>query len=656
LGNLHADTDGLAERVVILDTGSRELAGIVKAIQDQADDLARQTQSLESTAKTGTEQFGNLRADTDRLSVRIETLDSGTRELAGLFKAAQDRADDLAQQIHGLESTTKTTTQRLGNLHGDNDGLLERVDILDSGTRELAGLLKAVQDQTDGLTQKLESTTKASAEQFGKLRADTDGLTERAGILDAGTGELVTALKDIQGHTEPILQQIETLAESLHSTREQLNDLSQKAETLETGEQSTTEQLSALRTLMDDFSNQFNDMDAISRELKVEIADSKEMAQAMEQRVKPLEVGLETTNGQLERIGAQTESLENSADLHKEEYDSQTEQLKRLKEDGERLTARLDEIAASNEELNTATGVQQETVQNLTDRLESGLAQLGTRHDDQESRATDFERQINGWRATLDKTLSTFRKQLATALAGVAAAVLAAVLTYWIISNDVHNLQAERLPEINDIHTQITLQSKSLTDLKAENTEFRQSVAKLSTLKENQKEQQAELTSYHSLFEEHIRFQEGIDDHLELVDKTQESLREETGRLSLELDTLKKSLIEDREAKMVRRAARDTGLKSDEWLLAQEPGLYTIQIMGAHRKESVLAIPARFSLDSSTAYYRHSHDGQKWFVLLYGTFHHLDAARQALSDLPAPLQEFGPWIRRLGSIHKDLGK
>jgi DamX protein len=96
--------------------------------------------------------------------------------------------------------------------------------------------------------------------------------------------------------------------------------------------------------------------------------------------------------------------------------------------------------------------------------------------------------------------------------------------------------------------------------------------------------------------------------------------------------------------------------RREDWLLAQKPTNYTLQLLGVSEEPSVLAFIKRHGLEGRVAYFHTYRDGTDWYALVYGIYANREAARAARSTLPAAVQKQDPWPRSLASVHTDINK
>jgi septal ring-binding cell division protein DamX len=92
-----------------------------------------------------------------------------------------------------------------------------------------------------------------------------------------------------------------------------------------------------------------------------------------------------------------------------------------------------------------------------------------------------------------------------------------------------------------------------------------------------------------------------------------------------------------------------------EWIEAQDPNYFTIQMVSTRSRENALAYMRRHGLEDNGAYYVGRKAGIVWYSVIYGVYPSLSAARNVAKSFPHELQEAGPWIRNIRDIQKIYG-
>ncbi len=95
-------------------------------------------------------------------------------------------------------------------------------------------------------------------------------------------------------------------------------------------------------------------------------------------------------------------------------------------------------------------------------------------------------------------------------------------------------------------------------------------------------------------------------------------------------------------------------VKREAWLLQQPSKHYTIQVFADHAESSVRQFVRTHKLDDKAAYFESRHEGRPWYSLVYGRYPDVKQARATLRTLSKSLQQWSPWIRSFGGIHKAI--
>ena len=91
-----------------------------------------------------------------------------------------------------------------------------------------------------------------------------------------------------------------------------------------------------------------------------------------------------------------------------------------------------------------------------------------------------------------------------------------------------------------------------------------------------------------------------------------------------------------------------------QWIMAQEPDAYTIQIMGTHSPSNLNRFLTRYEFDARLARYTVQRNRQDWSVIVTGIYPNFRSARVAAGSLPAPVRSNQPWVRRFAEIQSDI--
>ena len=92
-----------------------------------------------------------------------------------------------------------------------------------------------------------------------------------------------------------------------------------------------------------------------------------------------------------------------------------------------------------------------------------------------------------------------------------------------------------------------------------------------------------------------------------------------------------------------------------DWLLAQNPDAYTLQIAGSSQEDDIRRALKKFNLTDPAAVFSASRKGKPWFGLVTGVYADFASAKQARAALPNELMR-GAWVRRLSAVQSEINK
>lgn len=101
-------------------------------------------------------------------------------------------------------------------------------------------------------------------------------------------------------------------------------------------------------------------------------------------------------------------------------------------------------------------------------------------------------------------------------------------------------------------------------------------------------------------------------------------------------------------------AAPAGGVRREDWLLAQAPGHYALQLMATPREKGVKDFIRARGLGDEAAYFRFSKGGEPWYAVVYGMYPSRAAADAVAGDMPGNLRGIKPWVRSFASIQKVI--
>ncbi len=91
-----------------------------------------------------------------------------------------------------------------------------------------------------------------------------------------------------------------------------------------------------------------------------------------------------------------------------------------------------------------------------------------------------------------------------------------------------------------------------------------------------------------------------------------------------------------------------------EWLSALDPKQYTLQLLSDKDESSVQQFVARNVDLGQGGYFSSRIKGDLWYSVVYGAYPDYVSAKSAVERLPASLRKLKPWIRKVGSVQKQM--
>ena len=102
-------------------------------------------------------------------------------------------------------------------------------------------------------------------------------------------------------------------------------------------------------------------------------------------------------------------------------------------------------------------------------------------------------------------------------------------------------------------------------------------------------------------------------------------------------------------------AASGIIIRRDDWVLAQPPASYTLQLMALKDENTVRETIDRYSLQEA-AYFPIQRNGETLYILVHGVYPSRSAANAAIKTLPTALAAGPPWVRSFRTLQSEIGK
>jgi|GEM_PF-6393150 len=123
-----------------------------------------------------------------------------------------------------------------------------------------------------------------------------------------------------------------------------------------------------------------------------------------------------------------------------------------------------------------------------------------------------------------------------------------------------------------------------------------------------------------------------------------------------QMDNIDKGQMVEKNSEPKNRLSPSSNVLAQEERIMQKPAdNFTLQLLGASKEAGIQEFIEQNKLDNAY-YYRTSHNGKDWFILVHGEYSSRDEAQSAIRELPLDLQELKPWARNYASVQKIIDK
>ncbi len=92
----------------------------------------------------------------------------------------------------------------------------------------------------------------------------------------------------------------------------------------------------------------------------------------------------------------------------------------------------------------------------------------------------------------------------------------------------------------------------------------------------------------------------------------------------------------------------------ENWVLAQNPGHYTVQLAAFRRESEVKSFISKSGIGDDLGYFKFDREGRIWYAVIDGAFEQYDQASRAIRTLPKNTKRPSPWIMKFSRIQRQL--
>lgn len=99
---------------------------------------------------------------------------------------------------------------------------------------------------------------------------------------------------------------------------------------------------------------------------------------------------------------------------------------------------------------------------------------------------------------------------------------------------------------------------------------------------------------------------------------------------------------------------KEKKMGTQAFIFSKPKNHYTIQILGLQDLEKTKAFIKKNPMKNKLNFYQTKHQEKPWFVVIYGDFSSMQAAKEAQEKLPFPLKKHKPWVRQFQDIQENI--
>lgn len=675
-----------------LDKALKELEAIKQSILQRSHELESKVEAFEPKAESIKGSFrklsgtvGNLKASYNRLNQRVKDsearfkiLEQSGQSESGVDEGATAQLSGLDASLKILASAKAVTDERLQRMEDGQNGAIERLDALEAGTDRLYRRLEQGLGEHDDSLAALDNTFTALKASLTSLATDA-GETKLAGLQQAESLEILGqqvngGLADQSSALKELDQRLAELRE-LHTRLDQeagklRSEAVQQAQILQSLDSQLVDGLAQLdkeRSSLEQRVNRLQEAhDGLSQDAGRLRDDSDSLSEGLRDLDTQLVEGLASQTQGLEALRSrlvdgltgQTHDLEALDSRVARKLNGQAEELKGL--DG-----RLGNLKAEHDGLSQRLDKEKQGLDDALQALDGRVAEGLERHDgilkDLDERHSNLKNAHDGLaleaQELRDDNLrqdETFRK--GAWITGGLLLLLAIVagtahFTPQVVPGEA-GVSAELAQELSGFEARLAEQRQVMAAAEAALGDQRQSMADSQAAFARQQQAVANNTA---AIDELKQTGNGLAMAPDLSG-IEQRVTDIDSKLDTELGQIKQRLFAPDED--LRGAPVDIAtINSSDWLKAQSPNRYVIQLGGVYRKSELSSMMGRVEphLDlADLSWFQTVYRGRDWFVLLYGSYARYDQALAALEALPDSVNANNPYIRSYGGVQKKL--
>lgn len=629
---------GLQKKVARL---KRKIAAVNKRLDRQArayDKLRNKFKSLH--------KYDSLQGDIAEINHRLDDWPAEATPQA--FNALSEDQLEQARRIEELANEIRTLQKSLSWKTDDGAALAARTQELEAYAAELT---QARQGQR-GRLKKLGKDATRLQEQTSRLEQVTIDLAERTQALETRSEELgrhdgawSSQLQAAEQHLEDFRKQAARLTDRMTELQAYHESVEQQLSTLGRDQEVSRDLLDGLLTRTDALEERALSHDQRAEDLAKQLASLSEVLQGLI----ALKVGR-----RLDDQGLRSDRLEQSLDENQK-------RLAALEQGDEVLSDRLNTAIGDTEALVGRIQAQDDSSEELREQVQRLVSEVNesavnaSRQQEQQQTLEERSNDLILRQAKQNTDAEGLQRRLRQrTLLGLVLLLLVAAMPGFLLLKPYLNradpplaeqpegsaAQPQAAGDTKALQKEVAELRRHLTRLDGSVDELNQSVEGVNASVNPELPGQVVALAHavESLSREGLEQQQTSAGLL----AGQEQVSAEIKEVAADVEVLEQQLDQAPVLEVVARAKKER-----QWLKAQQLGLYTLQVIGVYKRESLARFVRQQGIESDSAIYITEYRGQKWHVLFYGVFDSAAQATSAARKLPKALTDHKPWVRQI---------
>ncbi|MGQ0657676.1 MAG: SPOR domain-containing protein [Chromatiales bacterium] len=107
-------------------------------------------------------------------------------------------------------------------------------------------------------------------------------------------------------------------------------------------------------------------------------------------------------------------------------------------------------------------------------------------------------------------------------------------------------------------------------------------------------------------------------------------------------------------ANLPARLIEASGIGREDWIRAQPPHYFTLQLLTASSEQSVIDVINGANFGADATYFKRDLNGRIAYTAVYGVFATREQANDALATLPSAMRKSKPWVRLFAEVQALL--